>query len=328
MTDPIAICDGCGTAARRRAGFLCPDSWFYMAKERRRVISVVWACSEACRDGLWQLGVPANGELCTGCNSRPGSGFPEMPFKSIAALRAVWWSFVAATSQTTGKSFSIWACPACRDRLWQRGPGPAGAIEESAKHGVAKQISGTGKIDLRISVITPQPRIRQPIVCADHGSRPWQGHIACANCGRGYQTHNVREPLFAPDTCECNARLAPGDPSQDFSARPICDQCFALLRLFSGVARSTPGATPMPDPNQLVLGTLLVDIKLVVAGTPGLRAKVEHLNGVLRVTDERGPWVDVDEMVFASGKRHHWEPLLRARLGELADLAAAHGKPN
>lgn len=70
----------------------------------------------------------------------------------------------------------------------------------------------------------------------------------------------------------------------------------------------------------------LIELRLVIAGTPGLlAAKVEHIRHreVVRVTDERGPWVDLDDHVFLSGERHHWETYVQAKLGELADRLVA-----
>lgn len=56
---PIAKCDGCGAAARRRPEYPCPDFWFYLESKRQsdpNQMYVVWACSEECRDKLWKQG--------------------------------------------------------------------------------------------------------------------------------------------------------------------------------------------------------------------------------------------------------------------------------
>lgn len=53
-------CDNCRTLGRRRVGFLCPDHWFFIESlvehSKRGVVHVVYACSAACRDALWQRG--------------------------------------------------------------------------------------------------------------------------------------------------------------------------------------------------------------------------------------------------------------------------------
>jgi hypothetical protein len=60
VSDDIVKCDGCGEPGRRRAGHPCPDHWFFIeskvAGSKRGVIHIVWACSETCRDKLWQFG--------------------------------------------------------------------------------------------------------------------------------------------------------------------------------------------------------------------------------------------------------------------------------
>lgn len=72
--------------------------------------------------------------------------------------------------------------------------------------------------------------------------------------------------------------------------------------------------------------SILIELRLVVGGIPGLlAAKIEHLVslGVVRVTDERGPWVDLDAHVFMSGDRYHWEGYARAVLDEFAERLIA-----
>lgn len=58
----IVQCDGCGELAKRRVNRPCPDRWFFIPSVDRtqpkssQRIYIVWACSERCRDGLWQKG--------------------------------------------------------------------------------------------------------------------------------------------------------------------------------------------------------------------------------------------------------------------------------
>lgn len=205
MSDPIAKCDGCGAAARRRPGFLCPDFWHYLKLERKRSIFVAWACSDACRDGLWRQGAPPlPNERCTGagCRARPGDG---------------WWFFVRSTSQTTGEAFFIWSCPACRDKLWQRGPGPGGTVDEAAHERA---------LERAVERRTPtNPPVDMLIVCAEHDKRHWSGHFACAGCDRAFQTSDSTAPNYLPEVCPCRSQNAP-DASQPFTVRPICDLCY------------------------------------------------------------------------------------------------------
>ena len=61
-TDSIVKCDGCGAPGRRRLGCVSPDHWFHIeSTERKRgrdtgYVYIVWACSVACRDGMWKCG--------------------------------------------------------------------------------------------------------------------------------------------------------------------------------------------------------------------------------------------------------------------------------
>lgn len=66
---PIVKCDGCGQPGQRRPGCASPDHWFYIeaidrtpGSKRAGRIFVTLACSEACRDGLWQRG-PGDGVI-------------------------------------------------------------------------------------------------------------------------------------------------------------------------------------------------------------------------------------------------------------------------
>lgn len=54
----VAKCDGCSERAKKRAGRPCPDHWFYLESVRQSDchVYIVWACSETCRDKLWQRG--------------------------------------------------------------------------------------------------------------------------------------------------------------------------------------------------------------------------------------------------------------------------------
>lgn len=60
----IVQCDGCKAHGTKRPGDAAPDFWFYMVTEnvtprrdgRKTDIYIVWACTEACRDGLWKRG--------------------------------------------------------------------------------------------------------------------------------------------------------------------------------------------------------------------------------------------------------------------------------
>lgn len=57
----IVRCDGnCNSYGRRREGFMVPDGWFYIeskvAHSSKGVVHVVYACSESCRDSMWQRG--------------------------------------------------------------------------------------------------------------------------------------------------------------------------------------------------------------------------------------------------------------------------------
>lgn len=62
MNHSIVKCDHCGSLGKRAEGCAAPDFWFYLESEDRTegrprdAIFVVWACSEACRDGLWKRG--------------------------------------------------------------------------------------------------------------------------------------------------------------------------------------------------------------------------------------------------------------------------------
>lgn len=59
-------CDGCDTLGRRPLGHPAPHHWFYLESENRTrgekpgVFYTVYACSEACRDKLWQRGPGPN----------------------------------------------------------------------------------------------------------------------------------------------------------------------------------------------------------------------------------------------------------------------------
>lgn len=62
-TDDVVRCDGCNALARRRRGYEAPDFWFWLEskvdrpwRKDSRTIHIVYACSEACRDGLWKQG--------------------------------------------------------------------------------------------------------------------------------------------------------------------------------------------------------------------------------------------------------------------------------
>jgi DNA-directed RNA polymerase subunit RPC12/RpoP len=70
--------------------------------------------------------------------------------------------------------------------------------------------------------------------CGEHGKRPWQGHVVCAQCGAMYQTSDAEGAYYAPILCEgCGVRLMPfGRPHnrKEFSARSICAECFAKGR--------------------------------------------------------------------------------------------------
>ncbi len=65
-TDAIVKCDGCAALGRRAKDAIAPDFWFYIESEDRTFgkggVYVVWACSEACRDGLWKRG-PGRGQI-------------------------------------------------------------------------------------------------------------------------------------------------------------------------------------------------------------------------------------------------------------------------
>lgn len=58
----IVQCDACRERGRRRAGCACPDFWFFIESTNRTPgvpdgsVYIVYACSEACRDGLWRGG--------------------------------------------------------------------------------------------------------------------------------------------------------------------------------------------------------------------------------------------------------------------------------
>lgn len=60
MSGSIVKCDGCGAHGRRKASNAAPDFWFYLEStdntpgRRKGEIYVVYACSEACRDGMWK----------------------------------------------------------------------------------------------------------------------------------------------------------------------------------------------------------------------------------------------------------------------------------
>ena len=55
------ICDGCGEPGRRPLGHAAPHFWFFIESQdqtpgRGGSTYIVWACSEECRDKLWQRG--------------------------------------------------------------------------------------------------------------------------------------------------------------------------------------------------------------------------------------------------------------------------------
>ena len=66
MPETIVKCDGCGAHGRRAENAIAPDFWFYIESVDRTFgkdgIYVVWACSEACRDGMWKRG-PGRGQI-------------------------------------------------------------------------------------------------------------------------------------------------------------------------------------------------------------------------------------------------------------------------
>lgn len=58
-------CDGCEQLGRRRIGYVCPDHWFFIESIVQHSVKlrvhVVYACSEKCRDSLWQRGPGPSG---------------------------------------------------------------------------------------------------------------------------------------------------------------------------------------------------------------------------------------------------------------------------
>lgn len=79
-------------------------------------------------------------------------------------------------------------------------------------------------------------RAEKILSCAEHGKKPWMGHVVCAECGAMYQTQQPGEPFYAPPMCEgCGVRLMPVSrsddvphvgPAPDFSARAVCLDCY------------------------------------------------------------------------------------------------------
>ncbi len=84
------------------------------------------------------------------------------------------------------------------------------------------------------------------ILCVTHGRTVWRRTIRCGACLRVYQWIDPAAELYAPEKCECGARLLPaasaaGDielircasalviPNRlwGFSARPVCSHCYA-----------------------------------------------------------------------------------------------------
>lgn len=67
MPETIVKCDCCGAHGRRAESCAAPDFWFYIESVDRTFhgkdgIYIVWACSEACRDGMWKRG-PGRGSI-------------------------------------------------------------------------------------------------------------------------------------------------------------------------------------------------------------------------------------------------------------------------
>lgn len=60
--------------------------------------------------------------------------------------------------------------------------------------------------------------------CATHGTHPWAGCVVCVTCNSTYQTHDEKEPRYAPEKC-CGRALMPQGGKKKFGARPICNAC-------------------------------------------------------------------------------------------------------
>ena len=78
--------------------------------------------------------------------------------------------------------------------------------------------------------------------CDKHGLVRWKGHVICGGCGRVYQTVDPGAPFYAPETCECAARLMPkdnaeaNDASVDFQVCALCPTCYGRVRRdFDGI---------------------------------------------------------------------------------------------
>lgn len=70
------------------------------------------------------------------------------------------------------------------------------------------------------------------IECDTHGWVTWAGEVMCKRCGRLYRLPvdgvaqgELVEPTDPP-ICDCGARLTPGADESEFSARPICGDCY------------------------------------------------------------------------------------------------------
>lgn len=58
MSDPVK-CEKCGQTGPRRMGRPAPEGWYFIEavdEEDPEMVFLIYACSVACRDGLWQLG--------------------------------------------------------------------------------------------------------------------------------------------------------------------------------------------------------------------------------------------------------------------------------
>jgi hypothetical protein len=66
--DAIVLCEKCLQPGRRRPGHPCPDHWFYLQSidrtpgksKGKTTVHIVWVCSEACRDAMWERGPGPN----------------------------------------------------------------------------------------------------------------------------------------------------------------------------------------------------------------------------------------------------------------------------
>lgn len=77
---------------------------------------------------------------------------------------------------------------------------------------------------------------KRKLTCEKHGLVTWKGHIICDGCGRVYQTNDPNAVFYAPETCECTARLMPHDTVETkdatikFAACVFCPTCYGYVR--------------------------------------------------------------------------------------------------